>query len=107
MIVIESSDSAAFISGALSNTSVPFRLSNSQTAAGAANIYLGLTGGAFPSSIGFWATAVGTNSEKTIVIGQTTLPPTSSPAGCGQLYVEAGALKYRGSSGTVTVIAPA
>jgi hypothetical protein len=27
MIVIESSDSAAFISGALSNTSVPFRLS--------------------------------------------------------------------------------
>jgi len=33
--------------------------------------------------------------------------PTSSPAGMGQLYVENGALKYRGSSGTVTTIAPA
>lgn len=33
--------------------------------------------------------------------------PTTSPAGGGQLYVEAGVLKYRGSSGTVTTIAPA
>lgn len=33
--------------------------------------------------------------------------PTTSPAGIGQLYVSAGALKYRGSSGTVTTIAPA
>jgi len=29
------------------------------------------------------------------------------PAGMGQLYVEGGALKYRGSSGTVTTIANA
>lgn len=33
--------------------------------------------------------------------------PTSSPAGGGQFYVLAGALVYRGSAGTVTVIAPA
>jgi len=33
--------------------------------------------------------------------------PSTSPAGLGQLYVEAGALKYRGSSGTVTTIAAA
>ncbi len=33
--------------------------------------------------------------------------PSSNPTGGGVLYVEAGALKYRGSSGTVTVIAPA
>jgi hypothetical protein len=33
--------------------------------------------------------------------------PSSSPADMGQLYVEGGALKYRGSSGTVTTIAPA
>ena len=33
--------------------------------------------------------------------------PSTSPAGMGQLYVEAGALKFRGSSGTVTTIAPA
>ena len=33
--------------------------------------------------------------------------PTTNPAGGGVLYVEAGALKFRGSSGTVTVLGPA
>jgi hypothetical protein len=33
--------------------------------------------------------------------------PSVNPAGGGILYVEDGALKYRGSNGTVTVIAPA
>lgn len=33
--------------------------------------------------------------------------PTANPTGGGVLYVEAGALKYRGSSGTVTTIANA
>lgn len=33
--------------------------------------------------------------------------PTSNPASGGVLYVDAGALKYRGSAGTVTTIAPA
>lgn len=33
--------------------------------------------------------------------------PGSNPSGGGYLFVEGGALKYRGSSGTVTVIAPA
>jgi hypothetical protein len=36
-----------------------------------------------------------------------TTPPNSNPSGGGILYVDAGALKYRGSSGTVTTIAPA
>jgi hypothetical protein len=40
-------------------------------------------------------------------IGNATTVPTSNPTGGGILYVEAGALKYRGSSGTVTTIAPA
>lgn len=31
----------------------------------------------------------------------------SQPAGGGLIYVEAGALKYKGSGGTVTVLAPA
>ena len=30
--------------------------------------------------------------------------PSSSPGGLGQLYVESGALKYRGSSGTITTL---
>lgn len=33
--------------------------------------------------------------------------PTTNPTGGGILYVEAGALKYRGSGGTVTTIGPA
>jgi hypothetical protein len=33
--------------------------------------------------------------------------PSSNPSGGGVLYVEGGALKYRGSSGTVTTIANA
>jgi hypothetical protein len=48
----------------------------------------------------------GTSAAKVIGIANGTAP-TTSPAGMGQLYVEGGALKYRGSSGTVTTIAPA
>lgn len=45
--------------------------------------------------------------EKVIAIADASAVPTTNPTGGGILYVEAGALKYRGSSGTVTVIAPA
>jgi len=50
-------------------------------------------------------TTAGTTAAKTIQIANGTAP-TANVAG-GQLYVEAGALKYRGSSGTVTTIAAA
>lgn len=40
-------------------------------------------------------------------IKNRTTAPTSNPSGGGILYVESGALKYRGSSGTVTTIATA
>jgi hypothetical protein len=40
-------------------------------------------------------------------IANANVVPTSNPTGGGILYVESGALKYRGSSGTVTVIANA
>jgi len=49
--------------------------------------------------------AAGTTAAKTIQIANGTAP-TANITG-GQLYVEAGALKYRGSSGTVTTIANA
>ena len=42
-----------------------------------------------------------------IVISNVSVAPSVNPAGGGILYVEDGALKYRGSNGTVTVIAPA
>jgi hypothetical protein len=42
-----------------------------------------------------------------IAIANAAVPPTENLAGAGILYVEDGALKYRGANGTVTVIAPA
>jgi hypothetical protein len=40
-------------------------------------------------------------------IANATTVPTSNPTGGGILYVEAGALKYRGSSGTITTLGAA
>jgi hypothetical protein len=50
-------------------------------------------------------TAAGTTAAKTIQIANGTAP-TANVTG-GQLYVESGALKYRGSSGTITTLANA
>lgn len=44
-------------------------------------------------------------TDDAVFIGNTAAPAT--PTGGGVLFVEAGALKYKGSSGTVSVIAPA
>lgn len=51
-------------------------------------------------------TAAGATAAKVLGLANATAP-TTSPAGGGQLYVEAGALKFRGSSGTITTIAVA
>jgi len=51
-------------------------------------------------------TAIATSSAKTLHLANATVP-TANPTGGGVLYVEAGALKYRGSSGTITTIANA
>lgn len=51
-------------------------------------------------------TTIATSSAKTVHIANGTAP-TANPTGGGVLYVESGALKYRGSSGTVTTIANA
>lgn len=40
-------------------------------------------------------------------IANATTVPTTNPTGGGVIYIESGALKYRGSSGTVTTIAAA
>lgn len=46
------------------------------------------------------------NGGKGVIgIGNAEQVPTVNPAGGGVLFVEEGALKYRGSNGTVTVIA--
>lgn len=58
-------------------------------------------------NLGLRTQSFGASSVGVIGIGNATTVPTSNPTGGGVLYVEAGALKYRGSSGTVTTIANA
>ncbi len=45
--------------------------------------------------------------DRVVRIATAVTVPTTNPTGGGILYVEAGALKYRGTSGTVTTIANA
>jgi len=45
--------------------------------------------------------------EKVIFIANASIVPNSNPSLGGILYVDSGALKYRGSSGTVTTLAVA
>jgi hypothetical protein len=78
------------LSGTAPNDPIPFTQAMTLDALG--NLLVGLT-------------AAGTTAAKTIQIANGTAP-TANVTG-GQLYVEAGALKYRGSSGTVTTIANA
>jgi hypothetical protein len=47
------------------------------------------------------------SGERIVGIRNATTVPSTNPSDGGILYVEAGALKYRGSSGTVTTIANA
>ena len=57
-------------------------------------------------NVSFGTAQAGTSATNTLCIPNGTAP-TTSPAGGGQLYVEAGALKFRGSGGTVTTVANA
>jgi hypothetical protein len=57
-------------------------------------------------NFGFNGNSFGGGS-KVIYIANASTVPSSNPTGGGILYCEGGALKYRGSSGTVTTIAAA
>ena len=58
------------------------------------------------ANVGIGQDSFGTSSKFVLAIANGTAP-TTSPTGCGQLYVSGGALYYRGSSGTITPIAVA
>jgi hypothetical protein len=45
--------------------------------------------------------------SRVIFLANASVAPISDPTGGGILYVEGGALKFRGSSGTITSVAPA
>jgi hypothetical protein len=57
-------------------------------------------------NVGVGVSTFGTSAANVLGLANATAPSTS-PAGMGQLYVESGALKFRGSSGTITTIAAA
>lgn len=58
-------------------------------------------------NVGYWTYDQFGSGVKVIGIANAATVPTTNPTGGGVLYVQAGALKYRGSSGTVTTIAAA
>lgn len=87
---------------ALRNSSNDFIITTGATpgsATGTVRLCVASTG-----NIGVGTTSFGTSAVRVIAIANGTAP-SSSPSGLGQLYVESGALKYRGSSGTITTIA--
>jgi hypothetical protein len=53
------------------------------------------------------AALTGLNGDRVLGLPNSPTVPTTNPAGGGILYAEGGALKWRGSSGTVTTIAAA
>lgn len=58
------------------------------------------------SDVAFFANGSFGSGSKVIFIANATTVPTTNPTGGGILYCEGGALKFRGSGGTVTTIAP-
>jgi hypothetical protein len=58
-------------------------------------------------NIGFRTTSQFGGGHGVMAIANAAVAPSVNPAGGGILYVENGALKYRGTNGTVTVVAPA
>lgn len=57
-------------------------------------------------NIGLGAAYGASTGAKCVFIANATVAPSTNPTGGGVLYVEAGALKYRSSNGTVTTIGP-
>jgi hypothetical protein len=70
------------------------------------NVQAILLSGSKNVQLGGGSASIGSGSGVIGITNATTVP-TSNPTGGGVLYVEAGALKYRGSSGTITTIANA
>lgn len=59
------------------------------------------------SNIGFNTSTQFGSGVGVLGMANCTTTPTTNPSGGGVMYVESGALKYRGSSGTVTTLAAA
>lgn len=71
-------------------------------ATGTGRVAIGTGAGGVVAGFGTYDSA-----EKAVYLMNTTTAPTANPITGGYLYCEGGALKYRGSSGTITTIAAA
>ena len=58
-------------------------------------------------NIGFRTASQFGAGQGVVAIANASVAPSTNPADGGILYVENGALKYRGSNGTITTLAPA
>jgi len=93
--------SGPIISSTGSDTDIDLKISTK----GAGSTYISSGGN---GNIGLFTTSGSFGfGAKVIFIANAGTVPSSNPTGGGILYVEGGALKYRGSSGTITTIAPA
>ncbi len=61
----------------------------------------------FAGNVGIGTTNQFGSGTVVLALANAVTVPTTNPASGGVLYVQAGALKYRGSAGTVTTLAPA
>jgi hypothetical protein len=101
------------VTGAASTTSALFQ---TKTSAGTATFEVGASGAIVHRAISFYTNSLqlgstssdmGGSAGAVISMKNATTAPTTNPTGGGILYAEGGALKWRGSSGTVTTIANA
>ena len=97
------------ITGAATGNSVQIATTGSDSnrsitinATGTGRVAVGTGAGGVVAGFGTYDSA-----EKAVYLMNTTTAPTANPATGGYLYCEGGALKYRGSSGTITTIAAA
>ena len=61
----------------------------------------------FAGNVGIGTTNQFGSGTVVLALANAVTVPTTNPTAGGVLYVQAGALKYRGSAGTVTTLAPA
>ena len=69
--------------------------------------FLPLVGGSLSGNLGVSSSDFGSGTGSIISIANASSIPSTNPTGAGVLYVESGALKYRGSSGTITTLGSA
>jgi len=90
----------------IQNTAGEFRITNLDDGAMNTNINFSILDNVGIGLFGSAATHLA-NGTKVVYLANCTAAPSGTPFGGGILYAEAGALKWKGSSGTVTSIASA